>query len=317
MKRIFIIPILLLLFMPDHTARSQEASITTGVIGFQEGKGASKKSAAVAAELGEVLARYRFITLIERAKLDSLVKEIELGQSGLVDDSAAAKAGRMRGCKILVTGSIRDNRVTARAIHTETAKVIASGSADMSGIEALGTRLASGIESHLARESLRTLRNDSPDIDLEFRAEGGRGKAIITPRATGSMKIGDPVIFRFKSSMRGYLTIVDVQPGGDVVLLFPNDMNPSSEVRAGVEYSIPGNDDGYEITATEPAGRDTVVAFFTAKRVEWLDMKKLAGTGFKTVREGERAFAARGFAVTATRLRKSEWESAILEIDVK
>jgi hypothetical protein len=317
MKRIIIIPMLLLLILADETVRTQEYSITTGVIAFHGGKEAAGKSAAVAAELGEVLARYRFITLVERAKLDSLVKEIELGQSGLVDDAAAAKAGRMRGCKILVTGTIRDSRVTARAIHTETAKVITSGSAEMSGIGELGKRLASGIESHLARESLRTLRNDSPDIDLEFRAEGGRGKKLITPRATGSVKIGDPVIFRFKSSMRGYLTIVDVQPGGDVVLLFPNDMSPSNEVRAGIEYSIPGNDDEFEITATEPAGRDTVVAFFTAKKVEWLDMKKLAGTGFRTVREGERAFAARGFAVTATRLRKSEWESAILEIDVK
>jgi hypothetical protein len=129
-------------------------------------------------------------------------------------------------------------------------------------------------------------------------------------------RIGESVVFHFKSNRNGFLTIIDIQPNGDVVVLFPNDFSSSDGIKANTDYSIPSETDGFEITVTEPAGTDTIVAFFTLKKAAWLDRNKLGGEGFWSVKEGEKMEFSRGFNITATGLNKSEWESRALEIEV-
>ncbi len=51
--------------------------------------------------------------------------------------------------------------------------------------------------------------------------------------------------------------------------------------------------------------------------MDWLDRKKLTGEGFWSVKENEKYNMARGFKVTATKLKSSEWESKVLEIDIE
>ncbi len=59
-----------------------------------------------------------------------------------------------------------------------------------------------------------------------------------------------------------------------------------------------------------------MVAFFTEKKVDWLDRRKLSGEGFWTVKENEKYNLSRGFKITTTKLKRAEWESKVLEIDV-
>lgn len=304
------------------TNRAQERAVRTGVLPFYDAATKNTKSRnakLILSELTESLSRFTFIRMIERSRLKDLIREIELGQTGLIDDATAAKVGKVHGLQVMIVGTIRRDNITARAIHMETQRVISSASVTaLSGVRALGEELASGIEVFLAKENLKSLRNDSPEIDLRFWVSSiSRGKGFdITPNRRGRIRIGEKVVFRFQSSQSGYLTIVDIQPGGDVVVLFPNDAQPSNRIVSGRLYSIPSDQDAFEITVSEPVGTDTLVAYFTMKRVDWLDRKKLAGKGFWTVKQNERLATARGFAVTATKLKRTEWESVIIEIDV-
>lgn len=296
---------------------AQYDSITAGIMPFCDMEKNNQKTDILLSELTDALSRYRFIKLVERSKLKEVVQEIKFGMTGMVDEATAVKAGKIQGLQIMIVGTLRKNKITARAIHTETSQVIVSYSVSgISGMDILGKKLAAGVETFLARENLKSLRNDSPKLALDFWVER-KDKGKITSGKKGVVKIGESVVFHFKSNKKGYLTIVDIQPGGDVVILFPNDMSPDNKISAGKTYSIPSEDDGFEITVSEPVGRDTVVAFFTKKKVDWLDRKKLTGEGFWTVKENEKFYMSRGFKVKATKLKRAAWESKVLEIDIE
>ena len=69
------------------------------------------------------------IPLVERAQLDKILSEVELGQSGLVEPSTAAKIGKITGARIIVTGRMFQVRsqmvVVAKTIGVETSRVFA------------------------------------------------------------------------------------------------------------------------------------------------------------------------------------------------
>ena len=309
MKYLKYIPLVILLFSTAHT---QYSKIRVGIMPFYDynkKNTAGSNSKIVLSELSDSFSKYRFINLVERSKMEELVKEIELGQTGLVDENTAARLGKVQGLQVMVVGTINSDRITARAIHMETQKVIKSYSVpDISSIEVLGKKIASGIEVFIARENLKSMRNDSPSIDFKFWIDGTTDNREV--------KVGSKVEFKFKSNSDGFLTIVDIQPGGDVVILYPNDLHPSNKISAGMEYTIPSKEDGFEITVSEPAGLDTIVAFFTKTKVEWLDRNKLTGEGFWTVKENEKFALSRGFKITATKLRSADWESKTIEVMV-
>ena len=319
-KYISLLITLILLF--SIKSYNQQSSISVGILPFQPVPKSSRLknlSEQVISGLSTVLFNYKFIKLIERSKTSEIFKEIKLGMTGLVDVNSAVKAGKLHGIKVLITGTVHRNKIYSRAIHVETGKIIASSSVNNSSfINLLGKNLARGIETYLARENLKNMRNNSRDIDFKIWVENlsrNRNKHL-KPGQRGTMKISDKVVFHFKSNRDGYVTIVDIQPGGDVVILFPNDLSPNNKIYAGKHYSIPSKDDAFEIVVSEPAGRDTIVAFFTKRKVKWLDRKLLTGEGFKTVKDGQKLTMTRGFKINATRLKRKNWESKAIEIDV-
>jgi TolB-like protein len=72
--------------------------------------------------------------LAERELLDKVMKEHELGQSGLMEDNEAREIGRMVGADAILTGAVsklgRDMRIDARLIDVETGNVIAAAGRD-------------------------------------------------------------------------------------------------------------------------------------------------------------------------------------------
>lgn len=66
--------------------------------------------------------------LVERIKLSEALKEIELGQTGLIDENTAPKAGKMIGAEGLVVGSFQISgqtiRIDARLLDVETGRVL-------------------------------------------------------------------------------------------------------------------------------------------------------------------------------------------------
>jgi TolB-like protein len=78
------------------------------------------------------------IQLVERDRLEAILAELKLGQSGKIDPATAAKAGKLLGARYMVLGGYFDLkttlRVDARVVEVETGKVVqsvgATGEAD-------------------------------------------------------------------------------------------------------------------------------------------------------------------------------------------
>ena len=67
--------------------------------------------------------------LVERIKISEILKEMELGQTGLIDENTAPQVGKMLGAEGLVTGSFQivgqAIRMDARLLDVETGRVYA------------------------------------------------------------------------------------------------------------------------------------------------------------------------------------------------
>jgi hypothetical protein len=281
---------------------------------FLNEKGNDSRHDVVSGIIG-AMSKYKFISLVEQTEITKITDEIIKGQIGLVDENTAVQAGKIYGIQVMVVGTFDGSTVTGRAVLVETGKIIASASSGILSVDKLGNELAAGIESYLSRENFKKLRNDSPQINFDFWALKENGKKI-NADTYDSLKIGTNITFKFRSDISGYCTIVDIQPGGDVVVLFPNESQPDNSIIAGKEYSVPSVDDSFRMTISEPAGTDTVVAYFTKNKVDWLSRKSLEGEGFWSVKEGEKYILSKGITVTATKLKASDWESREIEIKV-
>ena len=96
------------------------------------------------------------LEIVERALLQAALKEIELGESGIVDEQTAVELGRAVGANAILLGSFvsigETIRINARLIDVKTSKIIEAesvqGSAN-SEIFQLMDQLASTIESQL------------------------------------------------------------------------------------------------------------------------------------------------------------------------
>ncbi|MFH2047730.1 MAG: CsgG/HfaB family protein [Pseudomonadota bacterium] len=68
------------------------------------------------------------LQIIEREKIQAILKEIALGQTGSVDQSTAVKAGKLLGAQSIVFGSFmvlgNNVRIDARIINVETGEVL-------------------------------------------------------------------------------------------------------------------------------------------------------------------------------------------------
>jgi len=111
-------------------------------------------------------------TIVERDRLEDILKEIELGQSGKVDPKTAAKVGKLLGARYIVLGSFFDMfgtfRVDSRIIEVETGAILGSvgksGKADdfmmleqqlADGLGALLKEKAKGIEVDTSKRKKR------------------------------------------------------------------------------------------------------------------------------------------------------------------
>ena len=99
--------VLALLALPSW---GQEGKVRVGVLQFEsKTSGVSQQQAnAVMDLMTRALASSKSISVIERAQLDKVGKEIRLGQSGLVDASTAAEVGRIAGVQYILLGAVTE-----------------------------------------------------------------------------------------------------------------------------------------------------------------------------------------------------------------
>jgi tetratricopeptide (TPR) repeat protein len=71
------------------------------------------------------------LKVVERDKIDVILKEIELGESGVVDVATAVRAGKLLGAQLMIFGSItqlddKNTKMLVKAVKVETSEIIAT-----------------------------------------------------------------------------------------------------------------------------------------------------------------------------------------------
>jgi len=170
------------------------------------------------------LSQYSFITLIDRAEIETLFKEQSLQASGATEEANSLRLGRMLNARLVLTGSVGEQLISARVIDAETGAHIAGAQTALNtGAGKLSRDLASELEVFSLREQIRTLRNDSPDIYVEVKmvvskTKDFRNQRTIYAGSSGEcISFGDFLYFEIKSDKKGYFTVIDIQPDGHLL----------------------------------------------------------------------------------------------------
>ena len=78
-------------------------------------------------------------------------------------------------------------------------------------------------------------------------------------------RIGDLIQFTVNSTADGYLNILELEPDGNLHLLFPNKYKKDNRITAGRDMQIPHDIGEFKLRAQEPSGTSQVVALVTLK----------------------------------------------------
>lgn len=78
-------------------------------------------------------------------------------------------------------------------------------------------------------------------------------------------RIGEPINLQVTASRDCHLTVLNVDAAQQARRLFPNRFQTRTKIAAGLTVLIPGNVDGVQFLAQEPAGQDTITAICTTE----------------------------------------------------
>ncbi len=80
-------------------------------------------------QMAHSLSKNKVFKVVERRDMQKIMKELELQQTGIVDDEGAAKVGKMLGAKMIVTGKLyakpESYELFIKLLRVETAEVLA------------------------------------------------------------------------------------------------------------------------------------------------------------------------------------------------
>jgi len=192
------------------TARSADASkqpLTVAIFDFESKDEAVRDlGPKVAVLINANLSAEPQIITVERAELEKVLGEQELGLSGTVSPDTAAKVGHLTGAKVLVTGRVfkadKELILVAKIIGTETSRVygelvkgtMASSITDLSGdlakkiaatVSEKGDTLVAKVESRedrIARIKKSLKQAKLPTVSIKI-GERHFGQPVIDPAA--------------------------------------------------------------------------------------------------------------------------------------
>jgi hypothetical protein len=123
----FVTPVFLAL-LTIVAACAKETVLTVAVFDFESKDEAVRDlGAKIAALINAKLSANPEIITVERAELEKVMGEQELGLSGTVSADTAAKVGHLTGAKVLVTGRVfnvdKERMIVAKIIGSETSRV--------------------------------------------------------------------------------------------------------------------------------------------------------------------------------------------------
>jgi gas vesicle protein len=186
----------------DVTAVS---SITVAIFDFES---KAPGNPDLGQQLGDILTArlsiYNQFRLVERKKLEDLLKEHQLNLAGMVDTNQAVKVGKMAGAKIMVFGRTftvdRDLYIVAKIVGTETSQVkgvIAKGNLESNLsdiINQLVDKLADGLEKWAPKLLPKTeeFQNKVKMLKRQLKGRELPTVAVMIPEVHINRPVADP-----------------------------------------------------------------------------------------------------------------------------
>ena len=94
-------------------------------------------------------------------------------------------------------------------------------------------------------------------LDAVLKPAKGRAKVAIN--GGDRVKVGDAAVFSVASDVAGRVLLIDINAGGEVLQLFPNDHSPAKRIAAGSPIAVPG-DGSFVLRVKEPLGDGKLIA---------------------------------------------------------
>lgn len=181
------------------------------------------------ADMGSIVSEWFTTTLVndgrfevvERAMLQKILAEQQLGTTGLIDDSSASKIGKVLGVKIIITGSVLnfENKleVNSRIINVENGSIVAAeniSSTSSGDLQRVITELTGRIVKKFPLTGYIVMRKDtSVLIDLGLQAglhQGMEFKVFKEGSIIKHPKTGE--VLDVEQIVTGRVKISEVQP---------------------------------------------------------------------------------------------------------
>jgi hypothetical protein len=88
---------------------------------------------------------------------------------------------------------------------------------------------------------------------------------------------GEDVAVYFKADQDCYVVVYDIDPSGDVHVLFPSSIGGSTFVRGGDVYRIPGTNDDFKLEVADNSGLDRIYAVASFDNINPPDFMRYVG----------------------------------------
>jgi len=178
--------------------------------------------------------------VMERNRLNEILDELKIDQSGPIDPNTAKEIGKMLAVKALVVGELSDfgDKVGINARLVDAEKGVVISIADIQIVKAI--------------------------IDPIFTVE------VWVDRSEGGIYYpGDRFYVFFKANRDCYLTLVDFPPQREALIIFPNVYHLNNFIEANCIYEIPAPEDDFAFVLDKLVGMEVIRAIATLKQINF------------------------------------------------
>ncbi len=258
----------------------------------------------LAIESLKIFSQNDFIKVIDKRDLKTIIRgrqgrSIELMQPGIIND--IPDKNRMADIEYIFQIDKKEEDILGHLIKVSNSRILGAWNGP---VEYISGRCSDRLEAESALKNLYRLKSPVSGIDVNIRFKKKK------------YRLGDKLEFEVESDESGYLYIIDIQPGGDTVLLVPNAAHKVFKITKGKKIRIPGNT-GFSLRIVPPIGIDTIKVIVTKNRINILQCEGLSEEGFvKEVEAGKKPVFTRSVEVLINKLDKNGWGEDTAEIEV-
>jgi TolB-like protein len=251
--------------------------------------------------------------ILARAE-DLKLKEIKINK-----DQQPEEIAKANGLDYYVSGSYRMERtgleVRSSLIDTQTNNIQSSANIlierkalnpeDLALIDNMADEFKSAQKKKTYQEHLEKLvavRNSKQPFNVSVKTN------------KENYEIKDKIIFNIETDRDGYLTLLDINPNGDITVIFPNKFHRDNFIRAGKTTQVPSPSYGFEFHLQGPAGLERIKAIVTLNKISLLALD--LDDGFHNVKRGT-PLGTRTIVALATQvdsIDSSSWSETYSEI---